>query len=59
MKLPNIKEILARYRRVIMVARKPSLEELNRTARVCGFGILFMGFVAFIFYIISIIGGGI
>lgn len=59
MKLPDIKEILTRYRRVIIVARKPSLEELNRTARICGFGILFMGFVAFIFYIISIMGGGV
>jgi len=53
----NIRETLKRYKRVLMVARKPDAKELKDTSRVCGIGILLIGFIGFIFYIISVLGG--
>ena len=53
----NIRETLTRYKRVLMVARKPDTKELKETARICGIGILLIGFIGFIFYIISVLGG--
>ena len=53
----NIRETLIRYKRVLMIARKPDIKELKETARVCGVGILISGFIGFIFYIISVLGG--
>jgi len=53
----NIRETLTRYKRVLMVARKPDAAELKETARICGIGILLIGFIGFIFYIISVLGG--
>jgi len=40
-----------------MVARKPDMKELKDTAKICGIGILLIGFMGFIFYIISVLGG--
>ena len=53
----NIRETLGRYKRVLMVARKPDAKELKDTARICGIGLLLIGFIGFIFYIISVLGG--
>jgi protein translocase SEC61 complex gamma subunit len=40
-----------------MIARKPDKDELKETAKVCGIGILIIGLIGFIFYIISVLGG--
>jgi protein translocase SEC61 complex gamma subunit len=40
-----------------MIARKPDLKELKDTARICGIGIILVGFIGFVFYIISVLGG--
>jgi protein translocase SEC61 complex gamma subunit len=53
----NIRETLKRYKRVLMVARKPDVKELKDTSRICGIGILLIGLIGFIFYIISVLGG--
>ncbi len=53
----NIRETLTRYKRVLMIAKKPDIKELKETARVCGVGILLVGFIGFIFYIISVLLG--
>jgi protein translocase SEC61 complex gamma subunit len=53
----NVKETLARYRRVLMIARKPDRKELKETIRICGLGLLIIGIIGFIFYIISVLGG--
>ncbi len=54
----NIKETLTKYKRVLLVARKPDAEELKETARICGIGFIIMGVIGFIFYVISVLGGG-
>ena len=53
----NPKETFAKYRRVIILARKPSKEELIRTSRICGIGFLVVGLMGFVFYMVSIILG--
>lgn len=53
----NIKETLTRYRRVLILARKPDKKELKETARICGIGFVIMGMIGFIIYLISVFGG--
>ena len=51
----NIKETLIRYKRVLQIARKPDKDELKETIRICGIGVLIIGVIGFIFYIISVL----
>lgn len=53
----NLKETIPKYKRVLILARKPTKEELIRTSRICGIGFLVMGFMGFMFYIVSVIFG--
>jgi len=53
----NIKETLTRYKRVLILARKPDKKELKETARICGIGFVIMGLIGFIIYLISVFGG--
>jgi protein translocase SEC61 complex gamma subunit len=53
----NIKETLTKYKRVLLVARKPDADELKETARICGIGFIIMGIIGFLFYVISVLGG--
>lgn len=55
----NIKETLTRYKRVLMIARKPDKDELKETARICGIGSIVIGIMGFIFYIISVVLSGV
>jgi len=54
----NIRETLKKYKRVLMIARKPDMKELKETSRICGLGFLIIGIIGFIFYLISVLGGG-
>lgn len=52
-KLPNdIKEKLIQYRRVIRIARKPDKFEFISSAKITGLGILLIGVIGFIIYLI-------
>jgi protein translocase SEC61 complex gamma subunit len=51
----NIRETLTKYKRILIIARKPDKEELKDTARVCGIGFLLIGVVGFIFYLVSVL----
>ena len=53
----NPKETITRYRRVLILARKPSKEELTKTSRVCGIGFIVMGLMGFVFYMASVLVG--
>jgi protein translocase SEC61 complex gamma subunit len=53
----NIRETLSKYKRVILIAKKPDKEELKETSKICGLGFLIIGIMGFIFYVISVIGG--
>lgn len=51
----KIGETLKKYRRVLMIARKPEKEELKRSIRICGLGLIIIGLLGFFFYLISIV----
>jgi len=51
----KIRETLKKYRRVLMIARKPEKEELKRSIRICGLGLIIIGLLGFFFYLISIV----
>ena len=53
----NVKETLNKYKRVLILARKPDKKELKDTARICGMGFMIMGLLGFIVYLISVLGG--
>lgn len=53
----NVKETLKKYKRVLILARKPDSKELKDTARICGIGFFIVGIMGFIFYLISVLGG--
>jgi protein translocase SEC61 complex gamma subunit len=53
----NLKETVGRYRRTLILARKPTRDELRKTSKICGIGFLVMGLMGFVFYMISIILG--
>lgn len=53
----NIRKTLTRYKRVLILARKPDSKELKDTARICGIGFFIIGIMGFVFYVISVLGG--
>ena len=53
----KVKETLNKYKRVLILARKPDKKELKDTARICGMGFMIMGLLGFIVYLISVLGG--
>ena len=43
----KILHTLREYRRVIIVSRRPTLEELSKTSKIAGIGILIVGLLGF------------
>jgi len=55
----KILHILREYKRVILVTKKPDLDELSKISKVAGLGILLIGFIGFILQTISKLLSGI
>jgi len=53
----NIRGTLGKYKRVLILARKPDSKELKDTARICAVGVFIIGIMGFVFYVISVLGG--
>jgi protein translocase SEC61 complex gamma subunit len=53
----NIKERLQSYKRVLQISKKPALEELRDTARICAIGMVLMGVIGFTLYLLAILSG--
>lgn len=50
----NIKRKLEDYRRVLQIAKKPSREDYIETARICAIGLIIIGVMGFLMYLISV-----
>ncbi|MCS7093779.1 MAG: protein translocase SEC61 complex subunit gamma [Candidatus Aenigmarchaeota archaeon] len=50
-----IKNNLESYKRVLVIARKPDKEDLQKTLRICLIIMAIIGFIGFVFYTISIL----
>ena len=53
----KIKERLQSYKRVLQISKKPTLEDLKDTARICAIGIVLIGVVGFVLYLLAILSG--
>ena len=53
----NLKDTLNTYKRVLILAKKPSMSELKRISKICFSGFLVIGLISFVFYMISAIIG--
>jgi protein transport protein SEC61 subunit gamma-like protein len=53
----KIKEKLENYIRVLKISRKPDKDEFLITAKICAIGVLVIGLIGFIFYLISVLIG--
>jgi len=53
----NLKETVQKYKRVLILARKPTMDELRSISRICFIGFFVMGFISFVFYMISAVFG--
>lgn len=51
----NIKEKLVNYKRVLQLCKKPTKEDFALTSKICAGGVLVIGIVGFVLYIISIL----
>lgn len=51
----KIKERLENYKRVLKIATKPSKEEFLSTVRICTIGILVIGLIGFLIYLIAVL----
>ena len=55
--LSSIKEKLENYRRVLIVARKPTVKEFEISAKVTAIGVAIVGLIGYIIYLIFFVLG--
>ncbi|HLC59355.1 MAG TPA: protein translocase SEC61 complex subunit gamma [archaeon] len=48
----KLNDKLANYKRVLSVAKKPTLDDMKTVIRVCGMGIALIGSIGFFFFIV-------
>lgn len=51
----KLKEKLENYKRVLMIAKKPTPDEFKLLVKVCGLGILAVGLIGFTIYALSVL----
>lgn len=51
--LKKIKSKLKEYHRVLKVTKKPDREEFLMSAKITGLGILAVGLIGFVFYVVA------
>jgi protein transport protein SEC61 subunit gamma-like protein len=49
----NLKSKLKEYKRVLKISDKPDREEFEMSAKVTGAGMLIIGVIGFLFYLVS------
>ena len=50
----NIKKTLRNYMRVLKIAKKPNFAEFSASAKICVVGLIVVGLIGFVIYLISI-----
>lgn len=53
----NLSETIQKYKRILILARKPTMDELKKISKICFIGFFFIGSISFVFYIVSVIFG--
>jgi len=50
----NVMQILRNWVRVLKIAKKPDFGEFSETARICFAGLIVVGVVGFVVYLVSV-----
>lgn len=58
MVIKKITDLLKDYRRVLSVAKKPTLDDMKEIIRVCGIGMAVIGVIGFAFFMVFALTGG-
>jgi len=53
----KIKETLDNYKRVLKICHKPSREDFSSAARICTIGMILMGMIGFLVYLVAVFTG--
>ena len=54
----NISATLREYRRILKIAKKPSMQEFKKILKISGLGMILVGFIGFVIqFIWQLIGG--
>ncbi len=51
----NLKETMSNWKRVLQVARKPGRYEFTSTSKVCAMGLVLIGFIGFVIFMLAMI----
>ena len=51
----NIKETLNNYKRVLQIARKPTMDEFVESTRICLIGMGVVGIIGFTIYLLTLL----
>ncbi|MBL7160922.1 MAG: protein translocase SEC61 complex subunit gamma [Candidatus Aenigmarchaeota archaeon] len=54
--MPDIKTKLREYRRILQIARKPGKDEFVTSAKVTSIGLLVIGIIGFVIFLIFVLG---
>ncbi|MFH0832125.1 MAG: protein translocase SEC61 complex subunit gamma [Candidatus Aenigmatarchaeota archaeon] len=54
----DIKNFIERIRRVLLVSSKPDKEEFKQSMKITGLGIILVGLVGFVIFLIAMLIGG-
>lgn len=54
----GLKELIDRIRRVLLVSSKPDKEEFVQSIKITGLGMVLIGFIGFIIFLIVMLIGG-
>jgi protein translocase SEC61 complex gamma subunit len=55
--MSRIKEEISNWKRVIGIARKPDREEFTATSKVCAIGLVLLGFIGFVIFLVAVFTG--
>ncbi|MEM5871448.1 MAG: protein translocase SEC61 complex subunit gamma [Candidatus Aenigmatarchaeota archaeon] len=51
----GLKETIENWKRVLQIARKPDKFEFTTTSKICAIGLVLIGFIGFVIFMISIL----
>lgn len=54
----GLKELVERIRRVLLVSSKPDKEEFEQSIKITGLGVLLIGLIGFIIFLVVMLMGG-
>lgn len=51
----NLKDTIRNWKRVLQISRKPNKEEFMSTSKICALGLVLIGFIGFVIFMVSIV----